>query len=276
MIFGLDFEVSDILEKRGELTTSRLSKDTNKCLKEDLYLPNERWKNEFIENIFTTTKTYDSVTSLPRLQASLELARAALAVTNEGDFVETGMYTGGSAGTLLYILLSYDKCNRKFYGFDSFEGLPPNHDEDKSKYGLVLKPGIFTISVEKVINNFKKWGVYNQDRVVITKGWFNETLPKAPITKISFLRADGDLFVSTMDALEHLYHKIVPGGLIYIDDYGSFAGCREAVNEFRTRHHIYAPMHYVRESNSKVNILFEAVWWQKQKKRPSKKVSDKI
>ena len=41
------------------------------------------------------------------------------------------------------------------------------------------------------------------------------------------------MFVSTWDALVHLYDKVVPGGLIYIDDYGSFNGCREAVDIFR-------------------------------------------
>lgn len=51
-------------------------------------------------------------------------------------------------------------------------------------------------------------------------GWFSDSLPSAPIDKISFLRLDGDLYVSTMDPLLALYDKVSPGGLIYVDDYG--------------------------------------------------------
>ena len=256
-------EVSETLrDMSGELTIAQLSSDTNKCLKESLYSTNEP---ELIKNLFNTTKAYETIVSFPRRQASLELARAALAITNEGDFVETGLFRGGSAATLLNILLRFDNCGRKFYGFDSFEGLPQNEKEDKSKFGVILQPGKFAIPMEHVISRFKAWGVYDENRVIITKGWFNDTLPVSPVSKISFLRADGDLFVSTMDALTNLYHKIVPGGLIYIDDYGSFPGCREAVDKFRIKNHIYEPLRYVREDGIVIHIKFEAVWWQKRR-----------
>ena len=128
-----------------------------------------------------------------------------------------------------------------------------------------MKSGSFAISKDLVISKLKSWGVYDENRVIITKGWFNNTLPVSPVTKISFLRADGDLYVSTMNALENLYHKVVPGGLIQIDDYGSFPGCREAVDKFRIKHHIYEPLRYIREDDRMVDITFEAVWWQKRR-----------
>lgn len=59
----------------------------------------------------------------------------------------------------------------------------------------------------------------NDRRVVrVHEGWFNETLPVAPIKHISFLGLDGDIFVSTWDALVNLNPKLLSRGLVYIDD----------------------------------------------------------
>ena len=62
-----------------------------------------------------------------------------------------------------------------------------------------------------------------------------------PTWEISFLRLDGDLYASTMDGLVMLYHKVVPGGLVYVDDYMA-PGCRRAVHEFREKHGITTRM----------------------------------
>ncbi len=93
------------------------------------------------------------------------------------------------------------------------------------------------------------------------KGWFNETVPKAGIAHISFLRLDGDLYESTWSVLDALYDKVLPQGFVYIDDMYGFNGCREAVNQFRTQRRIFEPMHLVIEDDSHV----EAAWWQKMR-----------
>ena len=111
------------------------------------------------------------------------------------------------------------------------------------------------------------------------EGWFSQTLPRAPIGAISFLRLDGDLFRSTIDGLNHLYYRVSRGGLIYVDDYMA-AGCRSAVHAFRQRHNITTEMRPVWEqrvlvdngagagegnaSNRTVLPIYEAVWWQKR------------
>lgn len=51
-----------------------------------------------------------------------------------------------------------------------------------------------------------------RERLQVTAGWFNETLPASQVKRIAFLRLDGDLYVSTMDALQALYDKVAPGG----------------------------------------------------------------
>eukprot|EP00929_Paragymnodinium_shiwhaense_P055718 TRINITY_DN27900_c0_g1_i7.p2 TRINITY_DN27900_c0_g1~~TRINITY_DN27900_c0_g1_i7.p2 ORF type:complete len:107 (-),score=8.65 TRINITY_DN27900_c0_g1_i7:273-593(-) len=97
-------------------------------------------------------------------------------------------------------------------------------------------------------------------QVHILKGWFNETLPDASIKAISFLRLDGDMYVSTVDGLRYLYPRLSVGGFVYIDDYGSFTGCRNAVEEYRTLKQITSPMYVIPEDGTD---KFEGVWWQK-------------
>ena len=49
---------------------------------------------------------------------------------------------------------------------------------------------------------------------------------------ISLLRLDTDFYHSTKAELQHLYNLISPGGIIFIDDYGHWKGCKLAVDQF--------------------------------------------
>ena len=82
------------------------------------------------------------------------------------------------------------------------------------------------VTQERYENNLKGVSAWNDSIIVISKGWFNDTCRQSPVKRISFLRLDGDIFVSTWDALTALYDRVVPGGYVYVDDYGSFNGCR--------------------------------------------------
>ena len=84
-----------------------------------------------------------SVVSSNRLRATGYLARAALLACIPGDFVETGVYKGGSTALLMRVLLDYDPCERKLWAFDSFEGLPDTSPEDKSGDGHIGEKGQF-------------------------------------------------------------------------------------------------------------------------------------
>ncbi len=200
------------------------------------------------------------IVSPPRKRATALLAKSALTLPH-GDMVETGCYYGTSAAIMLKILKDFDPCySKKLWVFDSFTGLPPPTKEDNNQG----RAGLFSSTEELFLNNMKDAQVYDEKRLVVTKGWFNDTLPGSPVEKISFLRLDGDLFVSTWDALENLYHRVVPGGYIYVDDYGSFYGCKEAIDKFRAKHKISETIHYVNEKPKSGAITFEAIWWVKR------------
>jgi O-methyltransferase len=155
-----------------------------------------------------------------------------------GDLVETGVWRGGASIFMRAVLAAYDDRERLIWCADSFRGLPApdleKYPQDKGVFWH-LHPGL-AVPLDAVQANFRRFGLLD-DRVRFLVGWFKDTLPAAPISTISVLRLDGDMYESTMDALNALYHKVSPGGFIIVDDYGLPEDtCRRAIHDFRDAH----------------------------------------
>lgn len=175
---------------------------------------------------------------MDNIQASI----AQIIVENvPGDLIETGVWRGGATIFMRAILEAAKVTDRIVWVADSFEGLPepdafqfPN--EARAHKGPVMRKGFrhFAASLEEVKANFEVFGLLDQQTRFL-KGWFRDTLPRAPIHQLAMMRLDGDYYQSTMDALTHLYDKLSPGGFAIIDDYGEdeWTYCRQAVDEFR-------------------------------------------
>lgn len=156
-----------------------------------------------------------------------------------GDLIETGVWRGGATIFMKGVLEAYGVKDRVVWAADSFQGLPKP------------KPGIYpadtddphwthdwlAVSLDEVRENFRRYGLLDE-RVKFLPGWFSETLPGAPIQGLAVLRLDGDMYESTIVALESLYPKVSPGGYVIIDDYGAVAACKQAVDEFRSTHEV--------------------------------------
>ncbi len=150
-----------------------------------------------------------------------------------GDFIETGVWRGGTTIFMRGFLASYDVKDRFVWVADSFMGVPPSsHEEDKDIDLSASVLPVLAVSLEKVKELFSRYDLLDY-QVKFLKGWFKDTLHTAPISQLSLLRLDGDLYESTMDALDALYDKVSPGGFIIIDDYGSVPACKVAINTFR-------------------------------------------
>lgn len=153
-----------------------------------------------------------------------------------GDFIETGVWRGGTT-IFAQGFFKVHKENRNVWVADSFAGLPPpdpKYPVDKGSTFHEMK--FLNISIEEVQENFRRYDLLDY-HVKFLKGWFKDTLPKAPIEKLCALRLDGDMYESTMDALNALYDKVSPGGYVIIDDYW-LSLCRQAVDDFRKLHSI--------------------------------------
>lgn len=110
-----------------------------------------------------------------------------------------------------------------------------------------------SVSLEQVQDNFRKYDLLD-NRCVFLKGFFRDTLATAPIEKIALLRLDGDLYESTIQALDALYPKLSIGGYLIIDDYGCIAACAQAVTDYREAHGITEPI---------IPVDWTGVYWQK-------------
>lgn len=157
-----------------------------------------------------------------------------------GDLIETGVWRGGACILMRAILRVHGVGDRNVWLADSFQGLPaPSLNADQ---GYDLSESSYTkVSLEQVQEAFQRFGLLDP-QVKFLKGWFKDTLPTAPIGRLAVLRTDGDLYESTMDVLNSLYHKVSTHGFVIVDDYHDWPPCRQAVDEFRTRNGILDPI----------------------------------
>lgn len=155
-----------------------------------------------------------------------------------GDLIETGVWRGGATIFMKGILKANDDTTRKVFVADSFEGLPK---PEPNKYPADINDmhstfPFLSVSDEEVRNNFKAYNLLD-DNVIFIKGFFENSLKKAPIKKLAILRLDGDMYSSTIQVLETLYDKVSKGGFVIVDDY-SLVGARTAVDDFRGKRKI--------------------------------------
>ena len=158
----------------------------------------------------------------------------------EGDIVECGIWRGGNLFLAKKIQdLYYKNIKRTFYGYDTFEGMPEPSVYDGEKvvqiYKNFLKKGErwTEASLDDVENSIKKLFL-SLDDFNLVKGKVEDTLinKKNLPSKISLLRLDTDFYESTKVELEILYPLLVQKGVLIIDDYGDFIGCRKAVDDY--------------------------------------------
>ena len=188
-----------------------------------------------------------------RMRNLRTLTQRALEEHVPGDLIETGVWRGGACIYMRGILAAAGDAKRRVFVADSFCGLPP---PDEAVYPADAGDAHHTypqlaVSRADVEANFQRYGLMDE-QVIFLEGWFKDTLPTAPLDQLAILRLDGDMYESTMDALNALYAKVSPGGFVIVDDYVLNA-CKMAIDDFRSRHGISATMHEVDGA---------AVWWQ--------------
>jgi O-methyltransferase len=163
-----------------------------------------------------------------------------------GDLIEAGVWRGGGTILMRSILRLYGVLDRSVWAADSFEGLPPPRPEEYpvDTGSRLHHQSYLRVSVEEVKRNFERYGVLDE-QVRFLEGWFSDTLPTVRDRTWSLIRLDGDMYESTIVALENLYPQLSPGGFLIVDDYGAFRKCKQAVHDFRAQHDIREPIEQV-------------------------------
>lgn len=173
-----------------------------------------------------------------------------------GAFVECGVWRGGSSMLMALTLSQRGTPNRDLFLFDTFEGMTRPGPEDVSLAGdsaSDLLRGIrgdrmadlvrAAAGEEEVRMAMASTG-YDMRMVRLVQGDVAHTLSKTQTMQIALLRLDTDFYDSTLAELDHLYPRLMPGGILIIDDYGHWRGARKAVHDYfaRTDHGFQLPM----------------------------------
>jgi O-methyltransferase len=161
-----------------------------------------------------------------------------------GAFVECGVWRGGSQQAVAYTLLERGVTDRDLHLFDTFTGMPQPTEKDRRYDG---RPAVELLersdktakvwavaSLEDVRSGMEETG-YPPERIHFHPGRVEQTIPAAAPAQVAILRLDTDWYASTLHELEHLYDRVPSGGVLFFDDYGYWAGAREAVDEFLAR-----------------------------------------
>lgn len=197
----------------------------------------------------------ETMCGLKRLANARSCIERVLSDKIPGDIIETGVWRGGMSIFMRGVLKAYGVTDRTVWLADSFEGLPvPDLDRYPTDRDLDLSDWkILSVGVEMVRHNFDRYGLLD-DQVQFIVGWFRDTLKDAPIKGLAVMRLDGDLYESTIQALEPLYPKLAAGGFCIIDDYGTIDSCKEAVTDYRRAYGI---------NDEIVDIDGAGVFWRK-------------
>jgi hypothetical protein len=155
----------------------------------------------------------------------------------KGDFVESGIWKGGSVMVMAYALLKFGETKRNIYLYDTYEGMSEPTKNDISVSGssaarLYKKEEKMTYApLEEVKRNLFSTG-YPKDKLIFIKGKVEDTIPKRMPEKIALLRLDTDWYESTKHELLHLFPILTKKGVLLLDDYGHWLGSKKAVDEY--------------------------------------------
>jgi hypothetical protein len=132
----------------------------------------------------------------------------------EGDYVECGVNTGAYSRALVDYI-DFNSLNKKIWLLDTYEGLVKELvSEEEIKLGIGRYFGSYKNVYEQVKETFRN---FNAE---IIKGPVPDTLPLCKAEKICYLSIDMNCVEPEIAAAEYFWDKIVPGGVVILDDYG--------------------------------------------------------
>ncbi|HVL95274.1 MAG TPA: TylF/MycF/NovP-related O-methyltransferase [Solirubrobacteraceae bacterium] len=184
-----------------------------------------------------------TMTSPARLEALVRAVEHVAVAPVPGAIVECGVWRGGSMMAAALTLRRLGVTDRDLYLFDTFSGMtaPTPEDVDSAYDGFSLQAmwrrrrrgdmNWIGVPADEVRAAMDSTG-YPAARVHLVEGPVEETVPARAPEEIALLRLDTDWYASTRHEMEHLYPRLVPGGVLVLDDYGHYAGARRAVDEF--------------------------------------------
>ncbi|WP_239651676.1 TylF/MycF/NovP-related O-methyltransferase [Neosynechococcus sphagnicola] len=193
---------------------------------------------DIIQNVKSHT-----MTSPERIYALIQAVRYIHQKNISGSIVECGVWRGGSMMAVAYTLKTLNDCTRELFLYDTFEGMstPTSKDVDINGYHAKSlleqsnkkhSDSVWCIATLEEVSQALRQTLYPERLVKLVKGKVEDSIPRNIPERISLLRLDTDWYESTLHELTHLYPRLAQGGVLIIDDYGHWRGCRKAVDEY--------------------------------------------
>jgi O-methyltransferase len=153
----------------------------------------------------------------------------------EGDIIECGVFRGASTRRIVHTMAKH-RANKTLYACDSFEGFPVFGvtKEDVSPFRPIARLRTKFRAAADVPNRLTEFfSVYQVDGRIV-KGYFEDTLASINSQRFCFIHLDSDTYSSHVFCLNALYDKLVPGGILVLDDYAqpAWPGATQAVDAF--------------------------------------------
>ncbi len=204
-----------------------------------------------IRSVRAESLTYLDAAALCDLFEQVEATERAC---RSGILIEAGCALGGSA----IVIATAKSRARPFYVYDVFGIIPAPSAQDGAdvhdRYKVIQQGKSAGIGrnkyygyeenlFEQVTENFRRHGVAGDaNNTYLVKGLFQDTLH---VTEpVALAHIDGDWYESVMVCLQRIAPHLVPGGVLVIDDYDDWSGCRKAVDEyFSDKQDLYTFVH---------------------------------
>jgi len=200
-------------------------------------------KDRSFISIYNQCKNY-TMTSKEKMYALYKAVDYIVDANIPGDFVECGVWKGGSAMMMALTLIKKKVTNRKIYLYDTFSGMPqPTHKDSRISNNTINAENIWAKKQKKRLNAWcyaplsevkqnMTTTKYPVNNTIFVKGKVENTIPKTIPSKIALLRLDTDWYKSTKHELDHLYPILVKKGALIADDYGYWTGSKQAIDEY--------------------------------------------
>jgi O-methyltransferase len=200
------------------------------------------------EEIFKEVLPY-TLTDASRVLSLIYAVRYIERNCVSGAIVECGVWKGGSMMAVARTLLEMGVTDRQLYLCDTFHGMPPPADRDLHSTGVPAEQyfkeqniphyqGCWCFAtLDEVKQNLNLTG-YPVGNIHYVKGKVEDTLPEQAPDVVSLLRLDTDFYESTRHEMVHLFPRLSVGGVLIVDDYVSWRGSREAVDEYLRDHKV--------------------------------------
>lgn len=188
-----------------------------------------------------------TMTSLERMYALYSATRHVVRSSVPGDFVECGVWRGGSMMLVALTLAALGSQDRALWLYDTFTGMTPPSGQDVQM--MSGRPASEILAGQPRSADDPFWGIagrptvqenlfstgYTPGQIRLIEGDVRDTLPSNAPATIALLRLDTDWYASTRHELEQLYPRVARGGVVIIDDYGYWSGARRATDEYLAR-----------------------------------------